>query len=490
MQRSLDPFDTATTFERSGFTTNTNTGSLNPDVLSGLPSHGGDDDYLLDFYYAFFHDAHPVLPPAHLLRRLAPIPACLTTALKFIGAHYTPSTPPELYRASALSALSPTENEPPSFFHVQAMMLLAVTLHARNERKESVALFTQAVDLALRLGLNHKAYAEAAGAHHDPVKTESMRRTWWELYVLDSMFSAFDQTTLKIGSHVIMDVPLPCDDVSHSTGIYMTDAVTATQFYDRIFGNHDNVEHPSYSYAVEATRVLRRVLRLPLTFDDRQRDQVESLDASIGSWHRHVPAAKAHVLNPADGTVDQGMFRAYMVIHCASIYLHLPRGDLLTTPVANASITCAIRGPGAAPASTPLVHATKAVNSANSLAALATLRSSIVKHTPFFICALVLSAVVQLCACSIRAASSVEPRRDRIALIIGELKSLNTTWAISRRVMQQIKGVAREVLEIGVQPRSAFAAIEDPGPDINALVTSEMWLGDTDEFMNYEKMNF
>ena len=452
-----------------------NTTSLNPDILpipGALPSQG--DEYLLDVYYAFFHDAHPVLPPMHLLHRLAPIPPCLTAVLKFIAAHYTPNTPSEIYRASAMSSLS-AENDR-SFCQVQALMLLAIALHARNERPEAVDIFTKAVNLAQAIGLYQNAYAQSAGGD-DPVKIESIRRTWWELYILDPMFTSFDRTPLKIGSNLLIDVHLPCDDASHSTGIYVSDPVSATQFYDRIFSDVDT-DYPSYCYTIEAARILRRVLRLPHALDDQLNDQVESLDACIGSWLRHVPPSKTHVLSPMNGSVDQGMFRAYMIIYCASIYLHLPRSNLITTPVANASITCAIRGPCAPPALTHVVHATKAVKSANSLATLATLRSSNIQHTPFFICSLVLSAVVQLCACSTSASSSIEPRRDRIALIVGELKTLNNTWAISRRVMQQIKAVAREVLEIGIQPRTTFGEIEDPGPDINTLVTSELWLGD------------
>ncbi|KAL1958806.1 hypothetical protein VTO42DRAFT_3643 [Malbranchea cinnamomea] len=465
--------------EKSGLTALDGAASLNPDVLSipeNQPSYNNEDDHLLDFYYAFFHEAHPILPPAHLIRRLAPLPRSLTAVLRFIGAHYAPNTSPDLYRLAAVSALSAGDEQ--SFYQVQALVLFSIALHARNERPESVEFFSKAADLALKLGMNHKRYAQVAGGG-DPVKIESIRRTWWELYILDPMFSSFDQTCITFANDTVMDVPFPCDDASYATGMYISAPVTATQFYDRIFAD-DETEYPSYCYAIEAARIFRRILCLPHSYDDQIDDQIESLDASIGSWLRHVPESKTHVLS-ANGAVDQNMFRAYMIIHCASIYLHLPRSNLLSTPVASASITCAMQGPCAPPASasTHLVHATKAVKAANSLATLATLRSSsVIKHTPFFICALVLSAVVQLCTCSIRAELSVEPRRDRIALIIGELKTLNHTWAIARRVMQQIKAVAREVLEIGVRPRSSLAAIEDRGPDISAMISSDMWLGD------------
>ncbi|KAI1940935.1 hypothetical protein LOZ12_003748 [Ophidiomyces ophidiicola] len=432
------------------------------------------DNLLLDYYYAFFHEAHPILPPSHLLHRISPIPTCLETVIKFIGAHYTQNPSAHLYRDSAQAEL--TANAEPSFCKVQALLLFAIVLHARNERAESVDFFRAAVQLAFGLGMNRASFASAIGGG-DPVRVETIRRTWWELYIVDGLFSAFDQMPSAISNNTLMDTLLPCDDLSYSAGVYLAEIPTVTQFYDRVF-NEDDEDFSSFCYAVEATRIFKRTLDLGYAIDEYQlADQVEAIDASIGSWFHHLPNSKRNVLC-ADNTIDQLLFRAHMIVNCALIYLHLPRSNLLSTPAAAASIPCARRSLCiAAASSTNLTHAIKSIKAANDLSALAALRFPIVKQTPFFICGLVLCAIVQLCACSVRASTCLEPRRDRIALIVGELKALNPTWPISQLVMKQIKLVAREVLEIGVQ-QPMLSQGEDQGPDISSIVSSDVWLGD------------
>ncbi|EER29628.1 hypothetical protein D8B26_003801 [Coccidioides posadasii str. Silveira] len=450
--------------------------SLDPDVFT-IPDTSAylqGDGLLFDYYYAFFHDAHPILPPSHLLHRLAPIPPCLQAVMRFIGAHYTLDPSADLYRESVVTELAAATE--PSFYKVQALLLFSIVLHARDERADGVESFSAAVDLAFGMGMNRASFASTLGGD-DPVRVETLRRTWWELYIVDGMFCAFDQMTSKINNSTLMDTLLPCDDLSYSAGIYLTESPSPTHFYDRVFADDDE-DFSSFCYAVEAGRILKRTLDLGYAIDDYQlADQVESIDASIGSWFHHLPNSKRNILGP-DGTVDQLLFRAHMIINCALIYLHLPRSNLLSTPTATASIPCARRSLCiAAASSTNLTHAIKSIKAANDLAALAALRSTVIKQTPFFICGLVLSAIVQLCACSVRASNCLQPRRDRIALIVGELKALNSTWVISRLVMKQIKLVAREVLEIGIQ-QPLFPELEDQGPDISSIISSDVWLGD------------
>ncbi|KMU90387.1 hypothetical protein CIHG_08197 [Coccidioides immitis H538.4] len=253
----------------------------------------------------------------------------------------------------------------------------------------------------------------------------------------------------------------------NNTGIYLTESPSPTHFYDRVFADDDE-DFSSFCYAVEAGRILKRTLDLGYAIDDYQlADQVESIDASIGSWFHHLPNSKRNILGP-DGTVDQLLFRAHMIINCALIYLHLPRSNLLSTPTATASIPCARRSLCiAAASSTNLTHAIKSIKAANDLAALAALRSTIIKQTPFFISLCMLREGIQLFAATAR------PNRPHR----GRLKALNSTWVISRLVMKQIKLVAREVLEIGIQ-QPLFPELEDQGPDISSIISSDVWLGD------------
>ncbi|PGH14542.1 hypothetical protein AJ80_05862 [Polytolypa hystricis UAMH7299] len=438
----------------------------------GQPPYNSSLVPLVDSFFMFFHESHPILPPSHLINRLAPIPPYLEAVLNFVGSHYVyHGASTDSYRELAASALA--IDHQPSFFKVQALLIYSVVLHARDERPAALQAFDEAVELALKLGMNRKSFAENHG-QDDLVREESMRRTWWALYMLDAMYAAFDQSPFKIDSIVVIDVPLPSEDLSYSTGVFVRGPPTLTEFRDRVFEDEE-VEFSSFCYAIEAAHLLRRSLSVS-PFEEQQVDQVESIEASINSWFHSLPDLKPHVLRH-DGTIDEQLFLAYMLVHCAQIYLHLPRCNLLSTPAASASIACARRGPYLPPTASDAIHATKAIQAANGIANLAALSTAIGKHTPFFICGLVLSAVVQLSACSVRASKSLEPRRDRIALIIGNLKMLSRTWLISRHVMKHIKMVAREVLAIGIRP-TEYLGTEDAGPDMTSLVSNEMWLGD------------
>jgi hypothetical protein len=135
-----------------------------------------------------------------------------------------------------------------------------------------------------------------------------------------------------------------------------------------------------------------------------------------------------------------------------SIYLHFPRSDLLSSPAVAAEVICGHHGPCSIPAFSHHAHAMKAVKAAREISTLATIRMNVVKHTPFFICSLVMSSIVQLAACSVKAGQMPDPSRDRLSLTIGVFKKLANTWAISQSIMRQIKAVARDVMNMGLRP--------------------------------------
>ena len=153
-----------------------------------------------------------------------------------------------------------------------------------------------------------------------------------------------------------------------------------------------------------------------------------------------------------DGSVDEMMFQATMIVNGAGVYLHFPRSDLLSSPAVAAEVICGHHGPLSIPAFSHHAHAMKAVKAASEISTLASIRLPVVKHTPFFICALVLSSIVQLAACSVKAGQMPDPGRDRLTLTIGVFKSLARTWAISQLIMRQIKAVARDVMDMGLRP--------------------------------------
>ncbi|KAJ5227587.1 uncharacterized protein N7469_007593 [Penicillium citrinum] len=415
-------------------------GPLTPDSSSSV----GGDGYLLDIYYTYFHAAHPILPPLRFLYR-ANFPVYLEQVMKFIGAHFTPATSSEIYRSTVVTAV---QDQSPSVEKIQALLLLAIVLHSRNERTEAGQCLANAVDLAFDLGLNQATYAEVA-SNGDPIRAECLRRTWWELFVIEGLLTALGVQSVYRTNLVSPEVPLPCEERIYQDGLNPPTPPTIAQFDERVFADEER-DFSSYSYRIEAVRILGRVVATQ-EMTEGQQDHVEAIDARIASWFHHLPESKAELMRP-DGLVDEIMFQATMIVNGASIYLNFPRSDLLSSPAVASEVICGHHGPISVPAFSHHTHAMKAVKAASELSTLAAMRLPVERHTPFFICALTLSSIVQLAACSVKAGQMPDPSRDRIGLTIGVFRSLARTWAISQSIMRQIKAVARDVLDLGVRP--------------------------------------
>ncbi|KAJ5638209.1 hypothetical protein N7490_008088 [Penicillium lividum] len=416
------------------------TGPLTPESVSSIAGDG----YLLDIYYTYFHSAHPILPPLRFLFRAA-FPPFLEQVMKFIASHFTPAASSETYRPNVVTGVHEQES---SVEKVQALLLLAIVLHSRNERGEAGVCLATAVDVAFDLGMHQATFSELA-SNGDPIRAECLRRTWWELFVIEGLLTALGVQQVYRTNLVPPVVPLPCEERIYQDGLTPPPAPTIAQFDERVFAD-DERDFSSYCYRIEAVRVLGRVVATQDMVEGQQ-DQVEAIDARIASWFHHLPDSKLELIRP-DGSVDEIMFQATMIINGASIYLNFPRSDLLSSPAVASEVICGHHGPISVPAFSHHVHAMKAVRAASELSSLAAIRLPVERHTPFFICALTLSSIVQLAACSVKAGSMPDPSRDRIGLTIGVFKSLAKTWAISQSIMRQIKAVSRDVLELGVRP--------------------------------------
>ncbi|OOG00669.1 hypothetical protein ASPCADRAFT_202493 [Aspergillus carbonarius ITEM 5010] len=414
---------------------------LTPESLSSITGDG----YLIDIFYTYFHPSHPILPPLRILYRSQTPPPFLEHVIKFIGTHFTPAASSDVYRPSVMSSVMAQEG---SIEKLQALVLLAIVLHSRNERAEAGECVTTAVNLAFELGLHTQGFARMM-SDGDPVREESLRRTWWELFIIEGMLTALGVQGAFRCNSVPLEVPLPCEERIYQDGLPPPPAPTIAQFDERVFADEER-DFSSFTYRIEAVRILGRVVATQDMIEGQQ-DQVEAIDARITSWFHHLPESKAELLRP-DGSVDEMMFQANMIVNGSAIYLHFPRSDLLSSPTVAAEVICGHHGPLSIPAFSHHAHAMKAVKAASEISSLASIRMPVVKHTPFFICALVLSSMVQLAACSVKAGQMPDPSRDRLTLTIGVFKTLARTWAISQSIMRQIKAVARDVMDLGLRP--------------------------------------
>ncbi|KAJ5560774.1 hypothetical protein N7535_008971 [Penicillium sp. DV-2018c] len=413
---------------------------LTPDSLTAI----GGDGYLLEMYYSYFHAAHPILPPQKLMHRYV-FPAYLEQVMKFIGSHFTPAASSDTYRHTVVAMVQEQEL---SVEKVQALLLLAIVLHSDNERAEAGVCLSGAVDGAFELGMHQGTFAIYA-SNGDPIRAESLRRTWWELFVIEGLMTALGVQRVYRTNQVPLEVALPCEERIYHDALPPPPSPTIAQFDERVFAEEE-LDFSSYCYRIESVRILGRVVAMQ-EMTEGQQDHVEAIDARIGSWSHHLPESKEELLRP-DGSVDEIMFQATMILNGAAIYLNFPRSDLLSSPAVAAEVICGHHGPISVPAFSHNEHAMKASKAARELSRLAAFRVPVIKHTPFFICALTLSSIVQLASCSVKAGQMPDPSRDRLALTIGVFKSLARTWAISQSIMRQIKAVARDVMDLGLRP--------------------------------------
>jgi hypothetical protein len=430
-----------------------------------------DDDELVNLFYSNFFSAHPILVPAHFYHA-HPYPEYLRQVVRFIGSHYSSSVSSDILRMGIdLTAPGGVIDKSPSM--VQARLLFAIALHARGEAMEAACMMQSAVELAIELKMNLRNFAAANGGS-SPILEESLRRTWWELYVMDGYMAALHKQPSFRSNTVPSDVLLPCEESVYASAGCLPPPHSLEQFDMRLFADED-IQFSSFAYRIEAARILARVLSVSGTHNE---DQVQVVDNALAGWMHNLPQTKTDVVNVYN-MVDEMLFQGHMIIHCATIYLHLPRSDLLNTLPVTANIVCAERGRHMSPASTQHSHSVKATNASKELSNLAAIRVPVQKHTPFFVCGLVLGAIVQLSACSANAGT--EQHRDRVTLIIGLLKSLSRNWAISGHVLQQVKKVASEVLRTSIlaspdviQPQ--YGTAYDSGISMKTSPENTSWL--------------
>lgn len=110
---------------------------------------------------------------------------------------------------------------PRDAFLVQAMMLLVIGLDGAGQYNKGKDLLKDAKELAIEIGLNTRPFAVLYG-QGVAVLEESWRRTWWELYILDGMFSGVHRVTDFTLFDLPADVALPCEESQYTTGVSLS----------------------------------------------------------------------------------------------------------------------------------------------------------------------------------------------------------------------------------------------------------------------------
>ncbi|CAG8418549.1 unnamed protein product [Penicillium salamii] len=391
--------------------------------------------HLVKVFYEYFHAAHPVLPPFNIWAMLSP-PQYLVNVIEFIGSHYlSPGQVPE-FTTELWTAIDTAEL---GLEKAQAYLLLSIALHGRQAPEGAKQCIGLAIQCSLMLGLHCRELSDTVEIQN-PVRAESMRRTLWEIYVVDTVLAAVQLGgTLQFNMET-PDVSLPSEDTIFEEGHPCGFSISAQDLSQRAFSDDTNMS--SLAYRVEATIILRQCVNACETFASEE--TIDMLDSMLSAWFHRWPSEKSSILQ-FNGKVHQIDFQSAMLIQCAAIYLHFPKSFLMSYLPDTRGIFCSRPPPMGSHSTNPQLHTAKVINAAIELSKLASLSTNVTSHSPFFACTLVLSSIVQVTVRSARIEQPIGMHYSYLALNIGVLNSMASVWGIAASSQDKIRTVVREV---------------------------------------------
>lgn len=433
----------------------------------GRPGEGGapqplvPEARLVHLYYAGFHQAHPILVPAAFYSRQE-YPDYLHQVVRFIGSHYSKVLSGDDFLEQTTTLLLGSD-DPSSPAMVQALLLFSVIMSARNDRREALSAMSRAVTLALELGMYRADFAERY-ADGCAVRVESLRRTWWELFIWEIHLALPESRLTLRCSDVVSEAYLPCEEAAYTAAASSTaprrmpPPQTFSAFRARLFsqdGDSDDgsdSEQPrahvpsqfsSYSYRIEAFHILARVMVLN-TLHETHPDHLQSVVNRIVSWGHLLPACKVDVVDMY-GHIDEMLFQAQFTLHYASGLLHVPRSNLRPKFPSFPSTICPETPVRLSPSLTRHIHDVKAIEAAKELSNLLSVHSKPQGYSPSMIPGAVLSGLVQLAAADAHASECFEHHQNRAILVLATLTILKKQWATAREAYCYVKaaGAAR-----------------------------------------------
>ncbi|THC92565.1 hypothetical protein EYZ11_007953 [Aspergillus tanneri] len=402
------------------------------------------DDRFPRLFYEHFHVAHPILVP-YCSYKDRNYPQFLQLVVSFVGSHYAPSSFSQQLRDKVDAELASNPDRSPCM--VQAWLIYSIALYARGEQEKAQDALSHSTEIAFELGMNRWDFASASQPERS-IEAESMRRTWWELYVTDIFMAVQLKTITFRCSTVAPDVGLPCEDSVFAGGCDVPEPRKMLDFKRRVFAPDETV-FSSFSYRIEAATILCRVLVLN-RLRDYHRDHLQAIENALVSWVNHLPPRKLDIVD-SYGNVDEMMFQAHLTIAYAAMLLHLPRSDLqplLSQPDDRfwPSATCHLSS-----TFTRLVHSIKATEASRRISDMISVCPNIQKHTPFIVPALALCGMIQLATSISHSEECFDHHCNRVTLILGCLKSTKRTWNSAEAAYHGLRSSASDILSDSIE---------------------------------------
>ncbi|PLB49802.1 hypothetical protein P170DRAFT_357217 [Aspergillus steynii IBT 23096] len=407
-------------------------------------SVGDFDDRFLRLFYENFHVAHPILVPFSLYKERN-YPQFLQLVVNLVGSHYAPSSSSLQLKDKVDAELRSNPDRSPCM--VQAWLIYSIALYARGEQEKAQEAFSHGTEIAFELGMNRWEFASTSQSDIS-IEAESIRRTWWELYITDIFMAVQLKNITFRCSGITPEVGLPCEDSVYAAGCDVPGPRRMLDFKRRVFAEEETV-FSSFSYRIEAATILCRVLVLN-RLRDYHRDHLQAIENALVSWVNHLPPKKLDIVD-SYGNVDEMMFQAHLTIAYAAMLLHLPRSDLqplLSQPDDHfwPSATCHLSS-----TFTRLVHSIKATEASRRISDSISVCPNIQKHSPFVIPALALCGMIQLATSISHSEECFDHHCNRVTLILGCLKSTKRTWNSAEPAYHYLRSSAADILSDSIE---------------------------------------
>lgn len=398
-----------------------------------------DSDRFLRLFYENFHTGHPVLVPGHMYLSQK-YPPFLRLIVDFAGSHYVQHSPCDQLKRNVLAELA--SNPDRSAYMVQARLIFSIALFSRGEVVEAREEFARCTEIAIELGMNRAEFASRQSPETS-VEAESLRRTWWEIFITDILMAVPLKVISFRCSILSPEVPLPCEEAVYRAGRNIPHPHKILEFKRRILCAED-VSFSSFSYRIEAATILGRVLILN-RLKNYHRDHLQAIENALVSWSNHLPLEKLDIVD-SYGNMDEMMFQSHAIIAYASMLLHLPRSRFYPLLSNAQDDFMPFTQLHSISASTRLVQSIKATNASQQLTDYISLCPNIQRHTPLIIPALVTSGLIQIATSNNHAEECFDHHYNRITLVLGCLKTMRQTWRLAEPAYQRVRSFAAALI--------------------------------------------
>lgn len=270
---------------------------------------------LVNAFFVFFFPAHPfVLPYAQtqeLFRGLTM--NHLQLALQFIGSFFVIGAERDLFEASIRGYINNFQGQRNHYF-VQTIVLFSIGLHMADKGEESSEMMYLAIDVARNLGMDQRNYATAHGGVNT-ILEECLRRTWWEIWILDGMMTGVNMTyKMQLAGVNNLDMPLPSEESDYAQSRTQGIIKTLVEFDNHfIIGSEDDDgDFSSGTYRIDAIRIVHSVISATRVASPTHEDFLMA-EAKIKNWAMYLPERKRKPID-RDGNVDEVLFEAHMIV--------------------------------------------------------------------------------------------------------------------------------------------------------------------------------